>query len=174
MEFNLEIALTICSIVVTAAIPFIVVVWQNRKQKVKFVESIKVCEMFTNEVIPCYIDFKHFFDNSEFAFLNEISVNENNTELLIPFKVDSYEMNKCLELDESNLLLNHAMLLFNKLDLFAAFVLVLCETDRLYAKTNSRNAFVDIINKFSGLYDIIMFEHENDYISLRHLYTLWK
>lgn len=174
MTLNIEIILSLCSIVATAAVPFIVVIWQSKREKTKFVDAIKVCDTFTKEIIPSFIEFNNIFDTNEMSFLNEIHSDENNSQLLIPFKVESEEMKKCLDINKSCFLLNAAMLLFNKLDVFSAQILTLNESEQLYAKTLSRNAFVDIIQKYSVLYDILMFEHENDYVNLRCLYELWK
>lgn len=174
MDYWLELTLSICSIVATAAIPFIVVIWQNKRNNVKFANAIDVCDTFTKEIIPSYIEFSKIFDSDDLSFLNEIHSDENRTQLLFPFEADSEKMKKCLEIDKSCNLLNEAMLLFNKMDIFSAKVLTLNKSEQSYAKTMSRNAYVDIIKKYSGLYDLLLFEHENDYVNLRHLYGLWR
>lgn len=158
----------------TVAIPFIVVLWQNKWQKSKYIDAIKICEIFTNEIIPSYLNFKNIFESDEMSFLNRIHSDEDNTQLLLPFGTNSEEIKKCSEMTESCQLLNEAMILFNKMDLFSTKVLHLNKSELLYAKTYCRNAFVDILHKYSGLYDILMFEHENDYVNLRHLYEMWK
>lgn len=174
MDSWLQLALNICTIVVSTAVPFIVIIWQNKRYNVKFANAIGVCDTFTNEIIPSYIAFSKIFDSDELSFLNEIHSDENRTQLLFPFEADSEKMRKCLDIDKSSFLLNEAMLLFNKMDLFSAKVLALNKSEQLYAKKMNRNAYVDIIQKYSGLYDLLLFEHEGDYINLRHLYELWR
>ncbi len=174
MDSWLQLALNICAIVVPTAVQFIVIIWQNKRYNVKSANAIGVCDTFTNEIIPSYIEFSKIFDSDELSFLNEIHSDENSTQLLFPFEADSEKMKKCLDIDKSSFLLYEAMLLFNKMDLFSAKVLALNKSEQLYAKNMNRNAYVDIIQKYSGLYDLLLFEHENDYINLRHLYELWR
>lgn len=174
MIFTIGDIIAILTLAATVAIPFVVAIWQFKRSNPKNLAAISICDNFFAEIVPEYVNFKTELKRDEMSCLNSIQTNADNTQLLFPFTTDSDEIKKLATLDESYPLLEKAMLLFNKLDSFSTHIMNLSKEEQLYAKTLARNAFVDIINQLSGIYNIITFVRENDYVNLRHLYYLWK